>query len=129
MTRGPATRQYCEQLPGANLFDQAGERFQAGDHAGAAEIVRKAADAGNAEAQYALATMYKEGRGVPQDVAEAASLMGIASVAGNVDAMVEYAIAQFNGSGIAKNEAAAAKLFLIAARRGSAIAQDRLARW
>ena len=56
------------------------------------------------------------------------SLMGLASVAGNVDAMVEYAIAQFNGSGIAKNEAAAAKLFLIAARRGSAIAQDRLAR-
>jgi TPR repeat protein len=72
--------------------------------------------------------MYKEGRGVPQDVAEAARLMGLASVAGNVDAMVEYAIAQFNGSGIAKNEAAAAKLLLIAARRGSPIAQDRLAR-
>ena len=54
--------------------------------------------------------------------------MGLASVAGNVDAMVEYAIAQFNGSGIAKNEAAAAQLLLIAARRGSPIAQDRLAR-
>ena len=51
-----------------------------------------------------------------------------ASVAGNVDAMVEFAIAQFNGEGIAKDEAAAARLFLIAARRGSAIAQNRLAR-
>jgi TPR repeat protein len=54
--------------------------------------------------------------------------MGLASVAGNVDAMVEYAIAEFNGKGIEKDEAAAAKRFLIAARRGSAIAQDRLAR-
>ena len=42
--------------------------------------------------------------------------------------MVEYAIAQFNGTDVDKNEAAAAKLFLNAARRGSAIAQDRLAR-
>ena len=72
--------------------------------------------------------MYKEGRGVPKDVAEAMQLMGLASVAGNVDAMVEYAIAQFNGTGIAKNEAAAAKLLLIAAQRGSPIAQNRLAR-
>ncbi len=42
--------------------------------------------------------------------------------------MVEYAIAQFNGDGVAKDEAAAARLFLISARRGSAIAQNRLAR-
>ena len=84
--------------------------------------------AGNSEAQYALATMFKEGRGVPKDLNEAMRLMGQASVAGNLDAMVEYAIAQFNGTGIAKNEAAAAQLFLIAARRGSPIAQDRLAR-
>ena len=72
--------------------------------------------------------MYKEGRGVPKDMAEAMHLMGLASVAGNIDAMVEYAIAQFNGTGVAKNEAAAARLLLIAARRGSPIAQDRLAR-
>ena len=55
-------------------------------------------------------------------------LMGLASVAGNLDAMVEFAIAQFNGDGTPKDEAAAAQLFLNAARRGSAIAQDRLAR-
>jgi len=54
--------------------------------------------------------------------------MGLASVAGNIDAMVEFAISQFNGQGTPKDEAAAARLFLIAARRGSPIAQDRLAR-
>ena len=94
----------------------------------AAELFTNAAEAGNPEAQYALATMFKEGRAVPKDMKMAMRLMGQASVAGNVDAMVEFAIAQFNGSGVAKNEIAAAKLMLIAARRGSAIAQDRMAR-
>jgi len=60
---GPA----CEQLPGASIYDQAGARFQAGDHAGAAQIVRKAADAGNALAQLRLALMYDQGDGVPQN--------------------------------------------------------------
>jgi len=54
--------------------------------------------------------------------------MGKASIAGNVDAMVEFAIAQFNGDGVDKDESASARTFLIAARRGSAIAQNRLAR-
>jgi hypothetical protein len=54
--------------------------------------------------------------------------MGQASVAGNIDAMVEYAIAQFNGEGTEKNETAGAQLMLRAAQRGSAIAQNRMAR-
>jgi TPR repeat protein len=40
---------------------------------------------------------------------------------------VEYAIALFNGSGVAKNEQEAARFLQRAARRGSAIAQNRLA--
>jgi hypothetical protein len=59
--------QYCEQLPGASFYDQAGTRFQAGDHAGAAQVVRKAADAGNALAQLRLALLYDQGDGVPQN--------------------------------------------------------------
>ena len=87
-----------------------------------------AAEGGNAEAQYALATMYKEGRGVPKDMRKAMLLMRQASVAGNLDAMVEFAIAQFNGEGVNKDEAAAAQLFLKAAHLGNPIAQNRLAR-
>jgi uncharacterized protein len=90
--------------------------------------LRPAADAGSPEAQYALATLYKEGRGVPRDSAEAVKLLGAAAQAGNLDAMVEFAIALFNGSGIAKDEARAAEIFVKAARRGSPIAQNRLAR-
>ena len=75
-----------------------------------------------------MATLYKEGRGVPQDIAETTRLLGAAAQAGNLDAMVEFAIALFNGSGIAKDEARAAAFFVKAALRGSPIAQDRLAR-
>ncbi len=98
------------------------------DPAKAAALFEKAAQEGNPEAQYALATLYKEGRGVPKDIRRAMGLMRVASLAGNLDAMVEFAIGEFNGTGVSKDEAAAAQLLLKAARRGSPIAQNRLAR-
>ena len=86
-----------------------------------------AAQAGNPEAQYALATLYKEGRGVPKDLAEAARLLAASALADNTDAQVEYAIALFNGTGVERNEPVAAGFLRKAARKGSAIAQNRLA--
>ena len=97
------------------------------DFARAAELFRGAAQAGSPEAQYALATLYKEGRGVPKDLAEAARLLAAASLADNTDAQVEYAIALFNGAGVARNEPAAAALLKKAARKGNPVAQNRLA--
>ena len=94
----------------------------------AAELFQMAAQAGNPEAQYALATLYKDGRGVAQNPQEATRLMGEAAQADFLDAEVEYAIALFNGTGIAKDEVGAAAMFRKAALRGSAIAQNRLAR-
>ena len=49
-------------------------------------MFRGAAQAGNPEAQYALATLYKDGRGVTKDVNEAARLLAAAAAADNVDA-------------------------------------------
>jgi TPR repeat protein len=93
----------------------------------AAELIRVAAEAGIPEAQYALATFYKDGRGVDKDPREAARLLGAAALAGNIDAEIEYAIALFNGTGVARNETAAFGYLLKAARKGSPIAQRRLA--
>ena len=98
------------------------------DFARAAELFRRLRRAAIREAQYALATMYKEGRGVPQDDKEATRLLALAALADHLDAQVEYAIALHNGTGIAKDEAAAAQLLRKAARRGAPIAQNRLAR-
>ena len=94
----------------------------------AAELFQTAARAGVPEAQYALATLYKEGNGVAKDDKRAMQLMQQAATAGNLDAMVEFGIAQFNGTDTAKNETAAVKMLTTAARRGSPIAQNRLAR-
>jgi TPR repeat protein len=98
------------------------------DFARAAELFHIAAQAGNPQAQYALATFYKEGRGgLQKDEREAARLVGAAALAGYTDAEIEYAIALFNGTGVAKNEAAAFKYLYKASRKGSAVAQSRLA--
>jgi TPR repeat protein len=94
----------------------------------AAEYFRAAAVAGNPEAQYALGTLYKEGRGVPRDFREAARLLGAAAAANFTDAQVEYAIALFNGNGVPRDEQAAAALLRKAAVKGNPIAQNRLAR-
>jgi hypothetical protein len=89
--------------------------------------LRLAADAGNAEAQYALATFYKEGTGVEKNMDTAVRLLQAAALAENVDAEVEYAIALFNGTGTPGNPPAAVALLRKAAKQGSAIAQNRLA--
>jgi hypothetical protein len=94
----------------------------------AAELFRVAADAGNAEAQYALATFYKEGTGVEKDMDKAVRLLQAAALADNIDAEVEYAIALYNGTGTPRNQPAAVALLRKAAKQGSAIAQNRLAR-
>ena len=93
----------------------------------AAELFRQAADEGNPEAQYALATFYKDGRGVEKNPVEAAKLLGAAALANNIDAEVEYAIALFNGTGVHRDEGTAVALLNRAARQGSPIAQNRLA--
>jgi len=90
-------------------------------------LLRVAADAGNPEAQYALATFYKEGNGVPKDLEKAVRLLQAASLADNVDAEVEYAIALYNGTGTPQNQPAAVALLRKAARQNSPIAQNRLA--
>ena len=71
-TSPPPTISACS-ISKARLFPQ--------DFTRAAELFRGAAQAGNPEAQYALATLYKDGRGVTKDVNEAARLLAAAAAA------------------------------------------------
>ena len=78
----------------------------------AAELFRTAADAGSPEAQYALATLYKDGRGVPQDMREAARLLVAAALADNIDAAGRIRVSRCSTAlASRKNENAAAALF------------------
>jgi TPR repeat protein len=87
-----------------------------------------AARYGLGDAMHALATLARQGRGLPQSDAKAAEWMGKAAAAGQIAGEVEYAIMLFNGTGVAKDEAAAIRLFQRAAEKGNPIAQNRLAR-
>jgi hypothetical protein len=54
---------------------QAGQAFQRGDYAGAAAVMRTAAQHGDLEAQVVLGKFYIEGRGVPQNYFEGMRLI------------------------------------------------------
>jgi TPR repeat protein len=118
MMKGPGTQQYCKQLPGASLFDQAGERFQAGDHAGAAQIVRKAADAGNAVAQLRLALMYDQGDGVPRSSKAADAWYLRAAAQGEPESQSQVGHLYESGDGVDENWDFAAQLYQASAVQG-----------
>ena len=94
----------------------------------AAESFTRAVSLGSADAAYALALLYKSGRGVSEDRNKAAQLMKQAASGDLVAAQIEYGIMLFNGDGTAKDEVAAAKLFQKAARIGNPLGANRLAR-
>jgi TPR repeat protein len=118
MMRGPNTRQYCEQLPGADLYDQAGGRFQAGDHAGAAQLVTKAAAAGNAVAQLRLALMYDQGDGVPQSARNAFAWYSKAAAQGEPESLNQVGLFYELAEGVEENWDLAAKLYEASAQQG-----------
>jgi hypothetical protein len=118
MTPGPATQSACRQLPGADLYNQAGARFQAGDHAGAAQIVTKAAEAGNAVAQLRLALMYDQGDGVPRSAASAFRWYSRAAALGEPESQNQIGLFYELGEGVPEDWDLAAKLYATSAQQG-----------
>jgi uncharacterized protein len=94
----------------------------------AVTLLQAAAEAEIADAQHALASLIKQGRGVTKDADAAADMMRRAAANGSLAGVVELAIMVFNGDGTGKDERAAGRLFTRAATRGNVIAQNRLAR-
>ncbi|MDQ6893928.1 MAG: sel1 repeat family protein [Acidobacteriota bacterium] len=115
---GPATQQYCRQLPGAELFDQARVRFQSGDHAGAAQMVRKAAEAGNVEAQLRFALMCDQGDGVARSSKAAFAWYSRAAAQGEPESQSQLGAYYELGEGVAENWDLAAKLWQASALQG-----------
>ena len=118
MMKNPATQQYCEQLPGAQLYDEAGQRFQRGDHAGAAQIATKAAEAGNAVAQLRLALMYDQGDGVARSAKTAFGWYAHAAAQGEPESQNQVGLYYELGEGVDENWDLAAKLYQASASQG-----------
>jgi uncharacterized protein len=123
-----ATAQYCQQLPGAALYDQAGQRYQAGDRPGAAKLATSAAQAGNPLAQLRLAIMYEGADGVPRDTKAAFDWYRRAASVGEPAAQMELGGYYEAGTVVAENWDLAAKLYQASATQGWSKGQLALGR-
>lgn len=118
MMRGPATQPYCKQLPGADLYDQAGARFQAGDHAGAASLVTRSAETGNAVAQLRLALLYDQGDGVVRSSKTAFLWYSRAAAQGEPESLNQVGAFYELGEGVRENWDLAVKYYQASASEG-----------
>ena len=89
----------------------------------AAKWYRKAADQGNAAAQFNLGVSYHNGEGVEKDVAQAISWYSKAADQGDVKAQFNLGAIYFNGLGVPKDVVQAAKWYRKAADQGDVKAQ------
>jgi TPR repeat protein len=89
-----------------------------GDYGAAAAVLKPLAEEGNVLAQFAIAAMYDDGRGLPQNLPRALSWYKKAAHAGLVDA--QYMVGRFYGSGrgVKQNPSAAFYWFNLAAAGG-----------
>jgi TPR repeat protein len=124
----PACESAVRQYPNSSrLIYQLGRAYQKNNNFSAALVqYQKAADQGNANAQYNLGVMYANGQGVAKDDAQAASWyrkaaeQGSALAQNNLGSMYRY------GLGVTQNNAEAVKWYRKPADQGNAGAQFNL---
>lgn len=93
------------------------------DQLRAEAAVRRAAKAGNAEAQFRLGVMYGNGDGVGLDYDQARHWFEKAAAQGHENALITLAWMYANGAGVGIDEDRAREFYLKAAEHGSAKAQ------
>lgn len=96
------------------------------DYAKAARLFRKAADAGNANAQFNLALLYQNGQGVEQNSTEAFNWARKSADHGNAAGETLLGAMYESGEGVSRDEAAAADLYNKAAYQGYPWAESLL---
>jgi TPR repeat protein len=110
----------------ANAAERA---YARGDYTTALREWKVRAIEGDAEAQYGLGYMYRNGQGVPKDNKEAEKWYGKAASQGNVKAQIKLGLMNAKGDGIPRNYIEAHKWFNIAAGQGhndAARARDKI---
>jgi TPR repeat protein len=113
---------------GAGSFADGAQAFDGGDFQGAVETWRALAEAGDAEAQLALAGVYRFGQGIPVDLTQAARWYEAAARVGIPIAMVNLAEMIEAGQGVSRDPVAALAWMSLAAQRGHAWAKAESAR-
>lgn len=109
----------------AQSFADGLQAYDGGDTRASAEIWRGLAEAGDAEAQAALAMLYSGGEGVPFDMGRAAALYERAAKQGNVDAQLNLGDFYARGTGVRRDLTAAHMWLGLAAAQGRSWAEAR----
>ena len=115
----------------AQTMEEAGAAYERGDYDAALRGYRRAAEHGNAEAQFSLGFMYYRGEGVPEDDTEAARWLGRSAEKGHARAQYILGIMYEYGKGVPQNDAEAARWYHRAAKwyRRRAAEQDAEAQY
>ena len=116
------------QAPGAAIYQQAVARYQAGDHAGAAVLVRQAAEAGNPTANYEMGYLCEFGDGVPKNLAQSAQWYLRGAKMGNAAAEAAAGQLYENGNQVQENWDTAAQWYTKSAQQGYVMGEFRLGR-
>ena len=120
----PTFAQTQEEIKG---WSQKGvELYEQGNYTETVKWLRKAAEQGDAKAQYYLGVCYLDGQGVSQSYAEAAKWCRKAAEQGDADAQFNLGVCYYNGDGVPQNYAEAVRWIRKAAQQGHASAQEAL---
>ena len=102
-------------------FNKGLQAYNSGDFKTALAEWTPLAEQGNAQAQYNLGLMYRNGRGVPENDKTAVKWYTLAAEQGDADAQYNLALKYDNGEGVPENDKTAVKCYTLAAEQGLAI--------
>ena len=107
----------------AGPYEDGQAAYSEGLYAKAAELWQPLAEKGHAAAQYHLANLYADGKGVEKNDATAFKWFMRAAELGDAAAQYDVGTCYFFATGVQKNDVEAAKWFLRAANQGLEFAQ------
>ena len=100
--------------------------YQSGDYATALREWTPLAEQGDADAQFTLGYLYKNGEGVPQDYETAVKWYTLAAEQGEAYAQFNLGLMYAKGTGVPQDYKTAVKWYRLAAEQGKASAQENL---
>ena len=111
---------------GGGNFQKATIAYATGDYGTALSIFTSLAEKGDMFAQFNLAKMYREGKGVSKDYKTAIKWFGLSAEQGNATAQYHLGVAYSFGLGVVPNYEIALKWYTRSAEQGNAPAQHHL---
>lgn len=114
------------ELSAEELFKKGQAAYDEQDYETALKYLQHASDKGNANAQFYMGLMYRNGYGVEQDFARAVEYYSLAADQGNAGAQNNLGVMYYNGEGVVQDYEKAAEYFQLAAENGDQYAPKNL---